>query len=66
MQQRIKRGLEFIIALIGVILASPILLIIAILVRIKLEGNSILTLKKVNELKPSVKNRKLNESLNLL
>ena len=36
MQQRIKRGLEFIIALIGVILASPILLIIAILVRIKL------------------------------
>ena len=36
MQQRIKRGLEFIIALIGVILASPILLIVAILVRIKL------------------------------
>lgn len=36
MQQRIKRGLEFIIALIGLILASPILLIIAILVRIKL------------------------------
>ena len=36
MQQRIKRGSEFIIALIGVILASPILLIIAILVRIKL------------------------------
>ena len=36
MQQRIKRVLEFIIALIGVILASPILLIIAILVRIKL------------------------------
>ena len=36
MQQRIKRVLEFIIALIGLILASPILLIIAILVRIKL------------------------------
>lgn len=36
MQQRIKRGLEFIIALIGLILASPILLIVAILVRIKL------------------------------
>ena len=36
MQQRIKRGLEFISALIGVIIASPILLIIAILVRIKL------------------------------
>ena len=36
MQQRIKRVLEFIIALIGLILASPILLIVAILVRIKL------------------------------
>ena len=36
MQQRIKRVLEFIISLIGLILASPILLIIAILVRIKL------------------------------
>ena len=36
MQQRIKRVLEFIIALIGWILASPILLIVAILVRIKL------------------------------
>ena len=36
MQQKIKRVLEFIIALIGLILASPILLIIAILVRIKL------------------------------
>lgn len=36
MQQRIKRVLECIIALIGLILASPILLIVAILVRIKL------------------------------
>lgn len=36
MQQRIKRILEFIIALIGLILAFPILLIVAILVRIKL------------------------------
>lgn len=41
MQQRIKRVLEFIIALIGVILASPILLIVAILVKTKL-GSPIL------------------------
>ena len=41
MQQRIKRVLEFIIALIGLILASPILLIVAILVKIKL-GSPIL------------------------
>ena len=41
MQQLIKRVLEFIIALIGLILASPILLIVAILVRIKL-GSPIL------------------------
>ena len=41
MQQRIKRGLEFIIALIGLILASPILLIVAILVKTKL-GSPIL------------------------
>lgn len=30
--------------------------------KIKLEGNSILTLKKVNELKPSVKNRKFTKA----
>ena len=30
--------------------------------KIKLEGNNILTLKKVNELKPSVKNRKFTKS----
>ena len=30
--------------------------------KIKLEGNSILTLKKVNELKPSVKNRKFTKT----
>ena len=41
MQQLIKRVLEFIIALIGVILASPILLIVAILVKTKL-GSPIL------------------------
>ena len=41
MQQRIKRVLEFIIALIGLILASPILLIVAILVKTKL-GSPIL------------------------
>ena len=41
MQQRIKRVLEFIIALIGLILASPILLFVAILVKIKL-GSPIL------------------------
>ena len=41
MQQRIKRVLEFIIALIGLILASPILLIVAILVKKKL-GSPIL------------------------
>ena len=41
MQQRIKRVLEFIIALIGFILASPILLIVAILVKTKL-GSPIL------------------------
>lgn len=41
MQQRIKRVLEFIIALIGLILASPILLVVAILVKIKL-GSPIL------------------------
>lgn len=41
MQQRIKRVLEFIIALIGLILVSPILLIVAILVKTKL-GSPIL------------------------
>lgn len=41
MQQRIKRVLEFIIALIGLILASPILLVVAILVKTKL-GSPIL------------------------
>ena len=41
MQQRIKRVLEFFIALIGLILASPILLIVAILVKTKL-GSPIL------------------------
>lgn len=41
MQQRIKRVLEFIIALIGLILASPILLFVAILVKTKL-GSPIL------------------------
>ena len=41
MQQLIKRVLEFIIALIGLILASPILLVVAILVKTKL-GSPIL------------------------
>lgn len=41
MQQRIKRVLEFIIAFIGLILASPILLVVAILVKTKL-GSPIL------------------------
>ena len=41
MQQRIKRVLEFIIALIGLTLASPILLVVAILVKTKL-GSPIL------------------------
>lgn len=36
MQQSIKRGIDFILALVGLILASPVLLIVAILVRIKL------------------------------
>ena len=36
MQQRIKRGLDIIISLVGLILASPILLIVAILVRLNL------------------------------
>lgn len=36
MQQSIKRGIDFILALVGLILASPVLLIAAILVRIKL------------------------------
>lgn len=41
MQQRIKRVLDFIIALIGLIVASPILLVVALLVRLKL-GSPIL------------------------
>lgn len=41
MQQRIKRMLDFIIALIGLIVASPILLVVALLVRLKL-GSPIL------------------------
>lgn len=41
MQQRIKRVLDFIIALIGLIIASPILLVVALLVRLKL-GSPIL------------------------
>ena len=36
MQQSIKRGIDFILALVGLILASPVLLIVAILVRMKL------------------------------
>ena len=36
MQQQIKRGLDIIISLVGLILASPILLIVAILVRLNL------------------------------
>lgn len=36
MQQRIKRIFDFMIALIGIIIASPILLIVAILVRLNL------------------------------
>lgn len=41
MQQRIKRIFDFMIALIGIIIASPILLIVAILVRLNL-GSPIL------------------------
>ena len=41
MQQKIKRVIDFILALIGLILASPILLIVAILVKTKL-GSPIL------------------------
>lgn len=41
MQQRIKRIFDFIIALIGIIIASPILVIVAILVRLNL-GSPIL------------------------
>lgn len=41
MQQKIKRGIDFILALIGLILASPVLLIVAILVKTKL-GSPIL------------------------
>ncbi len=36
MRQQIKRGLDIIISLVGLILASPILLIVAILVRLNL------------------------------
>ncbi len=36
MQQRIKRIFDFMIALIGIIIASPILLIVAVLVRLNL------------------------------
>ncbi len=36
MQQRIKRGFDFVISLAGLIIASPILLIVAILVRFNL------------------------------
>lgn len=36
MQQSIKRGIDFILALVGLILASLVLLIVAILVRMKL------------------------------
>ena len=36
MQQSIKRGIDFILSLVGLILASPVLLIVAILVRMKL------------------------------
>ena len=36
MQQSIKRGIDFILALVGLILASPVLLIVAILVLMKL------------------------------
>ncbi len=36
MQQQIKRGLDIIISLVGLLLASPILLIVAILVRLNL------------------------------
>ena len=41
MQQKIKRVIDFILALIGLMLASPILLIVAILVKMKL-GSPIL------------------------
>ncbi len=41
LQQKIKRSIEFLLALIGLILASPILLVVAILVKIKL-GSPIL------------------------
>ena len=36
MQQRIKRGFDFVISLVGLIIASPILLMVAILVRLNL------------------------------
>ena len=36
MQQRIKRGFDFMISLVGLIIASPILLMVAILVRFNL------------------------------
>ncbi len=35
-QQKIKRIIEFLLALIGLMLASPILLVVAILVKTKL------------------------------
>ena len=38
MQQQIKRGLDIIISLVGLILASPILLIVALLVRLNLRA----------------------------
>lgn len=41
LQQKIKRSIDFLLALIGIILASPILLIVAILVKTKL-GSPIL------------------------
>ena len=41
LQQKIKRSIDFLLALIGLILASPILLIVAILVKTKL-GSPIL------------------------
>ena len=45
LQQKIKRSIEFLLALIGLILASPILLIVAILVKTKL-GSPILFRQK--------------------
>ncbi|MTL75274.1 sugar transferase, partial [Turicibacter sanguinis] len=36
MQQIVKRAIEFIIVLVGLVVASPILLVVAILVKTKL------------------------------